>query len=399
MPLKLLLTEEIMSFLTELKKSEKKLVESGIAVKAPPPKWWISTGNFLLNKIISGKYLNGIGQGRLSLVTGPSSAGKSFIIANLAREAQKIGCGIFAVDSENALDDEFMSKIGVDTERPDYIYRGVSTIPQAQKMIQGFIKAYRDHKEEQKFLLIVDSLDMLRTSSQAEHYEKGETKGDQGQHAKQTKDMLAPWVNDIRDLNIAIVCSKQVFQEQDPMLQKNPQTAWKLTEAVKYAFSQILLVTKFMLKDESPKKGAAKVKDTQYAGIRLKAYGLKTRFTKPFQVASILVPYETGIDPYDGIFDVAVSMGVIGSSPGSAWYTYKDKKFQKSAFSEIQEEVLAELIAQEDAILEDIYEGEIIEASEADNKRHNAKKRNAKLEQLSDTDEPTGEEDSEESDD
>ncbi len=57
------------SFLANIRKQEKKLEEQGIAVKAPPPKWWISTGNYLLNKIISGKYMNGIAQGRLAAVT------------------------------------------------------------------------------------------------------------------------------------------------------------------------------------------------------------------------------------------------------------------------------------------------------------------------------------------
>ena len=109
------------SFLANIRKQEKKLEEQGIAVKAPPPKWWISTGNYLLNKIISGKYMNGFAQGRISAVTGPSSAGKSFIIANAAREAQSQGFGLFVVDSENALDNNFMESIGVDTEREDFL--------------------------------------------------------------------------------------------------------------------------------------------------------------------------------------------------------------------------------------------------------------------------------------
>jgi len=348
----------------EIRKGEAKLVEGGIAIKSARPSYWISTGSYVLNKIISGKFRGGIGQGRLAAVTGPSSAGKSFLVGNIAREAQKMGIGLFVLDAENALDDGFMQALGVDTEKEDYFYRGISTIPEATKMVSSFIKSYREHKEEQPFLIIVDSLDMLRTSSQADNYEKGETKGDQGQHAKQTKDMLAPWVHDIKGMNLSIVCTKQVFQEQDPMLQKNPQTAWKFTESAKYAFSQILLVTKFMLKDESGKKVPGK-SDTIYNGIRLKAYGMKTRFTKPFQSATVEVPYETGMDPYDGLLEAAKQLGVV--TTGGSWtYLSEDIKWSGDAgFQKYKEAVLEACVAKESEFLNVELEGEIVEATES----------------------------------
>lgn len=349
------------SFLKNIRKEEKKLQESGIAVRSPPPAWWVHTGSYLLNKLISGKYMNGIAQGRIAGVTGPSSAGKSFIVANIVREAQKTGMGVLVIDTESALDDNFMTAIGVDVEADDYIYRGISSIPEATKLVSGFIKEYRDSGETQPFLIVIDSLDMLRTASQEDNYAKGDQKGDQGQHAKQIKDMLAPWVHDLKSVNMAMVVTKQVFQEQDPMLAKNPQTAWKFTESTKYALSQILLVTRFMLKDENAKKIPGK-SDTQYSGIRLKAYGMKTRFTKPFQSASIEVPYESGIDPFDGILPVAVSMGIVEQN--GAWYSFNGTKFQSKNFADYQEAVLAELVNRESEFLEDSTEGDIIDATE-----------------------------------
>lgn len=363
------------NFLKNIRKDEAKLEESGIAIKSTRPRYWISLGNFTLNKIISGMYRGGIGQGRLAAVTGPSSAGKSFIVANIAREAQKQGVGLLIIDSENALDDGFMSAVGVDTDRDDYVYRGISSIPQATKTVSKFVKDYRDAKEEQPFLIIVDSIDMLRTASQEDNYEKGETKGDQGQHAKQVKDMLAPWVHDIKSLNLSIVCTKQVFQEQDPMLQKNPQTAWKFTESAKYAFSQILLVTKFMLKDESGVKIPGK-KDTIYTGIRLKAYGMKTRFTKPFQSATVEVPYETGMDPYDGLLDAAKAIGVVTGSGAWNYLDGTDVKWSGAkGWDEYKEQVLEACIAKESEYLDVQLEGEIVEATESNLSASDARKK------------------------
>lgn len=363
------------SFFKDLRKTEAKLEESGIAVKSERPKYWISLGNFTLNKIISGMFRGGIGQGRLAAITGPSSAGKSFIAGNVAREAQKQGLGLLVLDSENALDDGFMQGLGVDTEREDYFYRGISSIPEATKMVSGFIKSYREHKETQPFLIILDSIDMLRTASQEANYESGETKGDQGQHAKQVKDMLAPWVHDIKNLNISIVCTKQVFQEQDPMLQKNPQTAWKFTESAKYAFSQILLVTRFMLKDESGTKIPGK-KDTNYSGIRLKAYGMKTRFTKPFQSATVEVPYETGMDPYDGLLDAAKMLGVVTGSGAWNYLEGTDVKWSgDKGWQEVKEQVLEACIAKESEFLDVQLEGEIVEATDGNGSKSDQRKK------------------------
>lgn len=363
------------SFFKEIRKQESKLEDSGISIKSGRPKYWISLGNYTLNKIISGLYRGGIAQGRIAGVTGPSTAGKSFIIGNICREAQKQGVGLFILDSENALDDGFMQALGVDTEADDYFYRGVSKITEVTELVSGFLKEYRKHKEEQPFLIVIDSLDMLRTDSQAANYEKGEQKGDQGQHAKQIKEMLAPFVHDIKSLNVSIVAAKQVFQEQDPMLQKNPQTAWKFTEAAKYAFSQILLVTKFMLKDESGTKLPGK-KDTIYAGIRLKAYGYKTRFTKPFQSATVMVPYETGMDPYDGLLDAAKMLGVVTTS--GSWNYFGEHKFQgESGFQEYKDDILEALVAKETEFLDVDLEGEIVEATESNvpvKKKRTAKK-------------------------
>lgn len=326
-----------MDFLNEYNKDSKKV--SGISLSAPGPKFWISTGNYVLNKIISGKYMGGIGQGKLAMLAGPSSAGKSFLTGNIIKAAQGMGCGILVIDSENALDDPFMEGIGADPTHENYVYRGVSMIGQGTQMISSFLRSYRKHNVETPFLIVVDSLDAMITENAMNAYEDGIVKGDQGQQAKQLKTMLAPFMHEIKDLNVAILCTKQVYKTQDPIEAKNPVTEWKLTEAIKYPFSQIMLITRLMLKNDSTKK---------YEGIRLKAFGLKTRFTKPFQQAVIEVPYDSGMDPFAGLMEVAESLGVI--TRNGAWYSYGDKKFQSKNFDSIQDDVLAELIRREEEL-------------------------------------------------
>lgn len=339
-----------MEFLNEYNKESKKI--AGVSMSAPGPKFWISTGNYVVNKIISGKYKGGIGQGKMAALTGPSSAGKSFLTGNIIKAAQEMGCGVLVVDSENALDDPFLEAIGANPQDPYYVYRGVSTIQQGTAIVSSFLRSYRKSGETHPFLIVIDSLDAMITDSAMNAYDDGIVKGDQGQQAKQLKTMLSPFMHEIKDLNVAILCTKQVYKTQDPIEAKNPVTEWKLTEAIKYPFSQILLVTRLMLKDDATKK---------YEGIRLKVFGLKTRFTKPFQQAMIEVPYDKGMDPYAGLMEVAESLGVITRS--GAWYNFNGQKFQSKNFHTIQDQILEELIRRETEVIDvkiedDVYSDE-----------------------------------------
>ena len=293
-----------MKFLKDFDKELSKM--DGIGTSSAPPRYWYSTGNYVLNRIISGSFQNGIPQGRITDLAGPAGAGKSFIAANLVAAAQRAGAYCLIIDSENALDDEFMGKIGVDTTE-NYKYVGVNTIPEVTKIVSAFLKGYKeqvgDDADAPQVLIMIDSLDMLMTETEMDNYEKGVTKGDQGQKNKQLKAMLRTFVQAIKNLNVAMICTSQVYKNQDVL---NGEGLWIVSDAVKYAASQIILIQKRKLKDES--KGA---KMGDIAGVRMICEGYKTRFTKPFQKVEIEVPYDEGMDPLSGLIDVAKKLEVI----------------------------------------------------------------------------------------
>lgn len=340
--------KNVFSFVDEFDKELDKM--EGIGTSSLPPRYWYSTGNYVLNRIISGSYYNGIPQGRVTDLAGPSGAGKSFISANLVRAAQEQGAYCLVIDSENALDDEFMGKIGVDTEN-NYKYVGVTTIPEVTKIVSSFLKKYKEQVGEDEdapqVLILIDSLDMLMTETELEHFEKGNSKGDQGQKNKQLKAMLRTFVQAIKNLNVAMICTSQVYKNQDIL---NGEGVWIVSDAVKYACSQIILVQKRKLKDDS--KGA---KAGDVAGVRIIAEGYKTRFTKPFQKVEIEVPYYTGMDPTSGLLEVAKAVGAV--IPRGSRVSLKGSEDTMYA-SELLENHLDELLA--------ILEAETLTFLEAD---------------------------------
>lgn len=320
-----------MDFLKNFDKELSKI--EGVAGLSEPPRYWHSTGNFVLNHIISGDFYNGIPQGRITGLAGPSGVGKSFLSGNIAKQAQDDDAFCLVIDSENALDIDFLNKIGVDTDSEHLKYISVITIAHVTKVVSSFLKQYKGEygSDEQapKVVIIIDSLDMLLTETEHDNYGKGIQKGDQGQRNKQLKAMLRSFVQDVKNLNVSIVVTCQVYRNQDLL---NGEGNWIVSDAVRYSLSQIILLTKLKLKD-----------DKTVTGIRMKCEGYKTRFTKPFQTVTIEVPYETGMDKNSGLLEVLIQQGNVKQK--GAWYEIVEtgEKFQRKNFSEYSEELLKTL--------------------------------------------------------
>lgn len=266
----------------------------------------------------------------------------SFLAANLVKAAQAAGATVLVVDSENALDNEFMGKIGVDVNNGKYMYAEVTTIAQVTNVVSKFLKGYRascgEDADAEQVLILIDSLDMLMTETEQENYEKGVQKGDQGQRNKQLKAMLRGFVQDIKTLNVAMICTSQVYKNQDVL---NGEGVWIVSDAVKYACSQIVMLSKLKLR-EAVKGQTSK----EITGINMKCEGYKTRFTKPFQVVNVEVPYETGMDPYSGLAEVLTTMGLIEKKSGRYYLDDGETWFFESDIGKYAEALLVKAEAQ-----------------------------------------------------
>jgi len=82
---------------------------------------WIPTGSRWLDSIICKGRLAGIPVGKISEIAGLEATGKSFMAAQIAGNAQKMGIDVVYFDSESALDPSFLERAGCDLERLMYV--------------------------------------------------------------------------------------------------------------------------------------------------------------------------------------------------------------------------------------------------------------------------------------
>jgi recombination protein RecA len=82
---------------------------------------WIPTGSRWLDSIICKGKLAGVPVGKISEIAGLEATGKSFMAAQIAGNAQKMGIDVVYFDSESALDPSFLERAGCDLERLMYV--------------------------------------------------------------------------------------------------------------------------------------------------------------------------------------------------------------------------------------------------------------------------------------
>lgn len=338
--------------LSKLRKGLTKSIE-GISVGFNDPETWIHTGSYALNYLISGDFKKGIPlEGKLTLLAGESGSGKSYIASgNIVRECQKLGIFPVVFDTENALDEKWLKKLGVDTSEDAMMKVVVSMIDDVGKFISDFVKSYKeqykgvDKEERPPIIFIIDSLGMLLTPTDQEQFQKGDMKGDMGRKAKQITALCRNAVASVASENMGIVATNHTYASQDMF---SPDDVIAGGKGLEYASSVIITLNKRKLKEDDQGR-----KTSDVHGIRAAAQVRKSRYAKPFEKIEIKIPYSTGMDPYSGVFDLFEKKELLEKVGNRYKYVSPDGEefmdFRKNYGPEIFEKMMSEISEHEQA--------------------------------------------------
>jgi len=286
---------------SKLRKSLTKNID-GISIGFNDPKTWISIGNYALNYRISGDFKRAIPLGKVAVLAGESGSGKSFLCANVMREAQAQGIYVVLIDTENALDEEWLKPLGVDTSEDKMLKVNLAMIDDVAKLVSDFVKEYRSEHgnvaedDRPKVLFVIDSLGMMLTPTDVNQFAAGDLKGDMGRKPKALTALVRNCVNMFGEFDIGMLATNHTYASQDMF---DPDDKISGGQGFIYASSIVLAMRKLKLKED---EDGNKVSDIR--GIRSKCKIMKTRFTKPFEEVEIKIPYDTGMNPYSGLVDM-----------------------------------------------------------------------------------------------
>jgi len=323
----------------------------GMSAGFNDPTDWISTGNFALNYLLSGDFQKGIPLGKVSVFAGESGAGKSYIVSgNIVKSAQEQGIFVVLIDSENALDESWLHALGVETTEDKILKLNMAMIDDVAKTISTFMKDYKAMPEEDrpKVLFVVDSLGMLMSPTELNQFEAGDMKGDMGRKAKALKALVTNCVNMFGAHNVGMCVTNHTYASQDMF---DPDDKISGGSGFVYASSMVVAMKKLKLKVDADGNKTSKVH-----GIRAACKVMKTRYAKPFEGVQVEIPYETGMDPYSGLFDLFEAKGLLEKQGNRYKYITSTGEemleFRKAWTGEKLDIVMADFAAKE-SILEE----------------------------------------------
>ncbi len=296
----------------------------GLSIGFNDPTDWVSTGNHALNYLISGDFNRGVPLGKVTVFAGESGSGKSYICSgNLVRHAQEQGIFVVLVDTENALDEDWLKALGVDTSEDKLLKLNMAMIDDVAKTISEFMKNYKllPADDKPKVLFIIDSLGMLLTPTDVNQFEAGDMKGDMGRKPKALTSLVRNCVNMFGSHNVGLVATNHTYASQDMF---DPDDKISGGQGFIYASSIVVAMKKLKLKEDDEGNKISEVR-----GIRSACKVMKTRYAKPFESVQVKIPYETGMNPYSGLLDLFEKANLLTKEGNRLSYTTNDGEIIK----------------------------------------------------------------------
>jgi recombination protein RecA len=289
---------------------------------------WIPTGSRWLDSIVCRGKLAGIPVGKVSEIAGLESTGKSYMAAQVAANAQKMGIDVIYFDSESAIDPTFLANCGCDVDK--ILYVQASSVEFVLETIEELLGA-----NENKMLFVWDSVAL--TPSKADIEGDFNPQSSMAVKPRILSKGLAKLVLPIANSNSTLLCLNQLKTNITSNIAEALTTPYFTPggKALNYSYSLRIWLTgrkakaSFVLDDKGYRIGSeVKVK------LEKSRFGTQGRLC----AFKILWGENIGVQDEESWLEAIKSSESISS--GGAWYTlkYKDgssQKFQASKWTEM----------------------------------------------------------------
>ena len=296
---------------------------------------FIDTGSHIFNALLSGSIHGGIPSNKITALAGESATGKTFFVLGMVKHFldSNPDAGVIYFESESALTKSMIEERGIDSER--MIIMPVTTVQEFRTQALTVLDKYmeQDEADRKPIFMVLDSLGMLSTTKEVEDTADG----------KETRDMTRAQV-----LKAAFrVLTLKLGRAKVPMVITNhtydvvgaymPTKEMGGGSGLKYAASTIVYLSK-----KKDKEG------TEVVGNIIHCKTQKSRLSKENMMVDVRLRYETGLDKYYGLLDLAVKHGIFKQVSTRIELPDGTKQYAKSIYNEPEKYFTDDVMSQLD---------------------------------------------------
>jgi recombination protein RecA len=282
---------------------------------------WVSTGNSLLDLACSNRPNGGFPCGRIVELTGLESSGKSLLGAHFLAEIQRKGGVAVFIDTEFAVDPNFLTAIGVDVKK--MLYLNLNTVEDIFDNIEQIIMSVRKSSKSRIVGILVDSMAAASTKKEiaSDHGADGYATGKAIAISKAMRKVTEL----IAKQRICLAFTNQLRQKIGFVGLGDP---WTTSGGKALAFHASLRIR---LKAIGRITTAAKA----VIGIKTKATVIKNRMGPPMRSVDFDIYFDRGIDNYGNWLENLQDAKIVTNAK-------KEKSEKKKTKKELEEEAEAD---------------------------------------------------------
>ena len=272
------------------------IVEDGI--EGADVAGFVDTGSYAFNALLSGSLYGGVADNKIIALAGESATGKTYFTLGIVAQFLKNNPEgmVLYFDSEQAVTSEMFEGRGVDAKRVAVF--PVATIEEFKTQCVNIVDKIleMDESERKPMMIVLDSLGMLSTEKEVNDSAEGKNVRDmtRAQGVKATFRVLTMKLGKAR---IPLVMTNHTYDVVGAYV---PTKEMGGGSGLKYAASTIVYLSK--KKDKNA--------DGDVVGniIHCKLY--KSRLTKENQQVDVQLNYDTGLNRYYGLTEIALNNGI-----------------------------------------------------------------------------------------
>lgn len=263
----------------------------------------IQTDLPIINIAFSGSLNGGLLPG-LTVIAGASKSFKTLLsLYCMKAYLDKYSEGVAMLyDSEYGVTPEYLEGYGIDTNRVIHI-----PVEDVEQLKFDVTKRLNEVDKDDKVFIMIDSIGNLASKKEVEDAENEKSVADMSR-AKSLKSLFRIITPKLTAKNIPCLAVNHVYQEMGLY----PKAIVSGGTGIYYSANQIFIITKSQEKD-----GA------DLAGFKFTINIEKSRFVKEKSKLPFTVLYDTGIQKWSSLFDLALDAGFIAKAT-QGWYNMVD---------------------------------------------------------------------------